>query len=817
MFLSEFSQLDGDPHLNSPPLSAIEFEMQFLNALKRLTSEEIANWLEHGRPPLPFQGKQVAETVEALKPKTLEGILATLENRDGLAAAVPMVAQFLSALSLPPRRLSNHQALPNGGYADVTTRGRPEQILPSQFAIDDIEFLRRFAENELLYFHREEPQAPLTEELVLLLDQGVRTWGKVRHALAASGLALARLSGRKKLRLLLTSTAADGLLVDPLQAVEEDLGSLWESSDLSANPALALEQVLEAPGPFRRDVIVLTHPRNVAEPDFAASARRVGESTRLFTVAIDEPGSVQFREWRRGVPVKVADFRVDFTPPSAVRKRPPAGSGPDPRGWRGDVEPVPFPFRFGVTHRIDRPLFDFDDSGRWLLLCTHRGMLHAWKVDGSAAEMLPRAMVDGSVLEIVDAVLGVADGFVVGGRVGRSLVAMHYDFASRTARAYDLGPTLEGEWIWFYSRTLHTVVARGKDYSRAVDLSTREIQRSRESRERPTSRAIRAFNMASNHFLPPPRLPIVDEGSPEPLRGGFVRLDRSTGEVRLERVYPPWRPFIPKADGRPMLKDCWVEYAQWRGNVLALIVSGANRRTILRLFQTHQPDDGGNPLVTTRELEPPSNDPSCMILSHDGRLLARQLKERQIEVRETGGTGQQIFVTVKGKSHSDPKVTLGCYGLIINVGKHVSLIRWDREKLTVSTVAEGSTRSEHDVVTWPLDRPATRAIPLPKILEYDPHRFVACARAELTAVVDVFGQVSLFDRQERLIAMFVAFRSQVAAWTPDGTRFGPSQGNSPLLDGPATRNAAEIIGRLLKEASEAAQRMAADFTVKGSR
>ncbi len=70
-------------------------------------------------------------------------------------------------------------------------------------------------------------------------------------------------------------------------------------------------------------------------------------------------------------------------------------------------------------------------------------------------------------------------------------------------------------------------------------------------------------------------------------------------------------------------------------------------------------------------------------------------------------------------------------------------------------------------------------------------------------MVDVFGQVALFDKADRLIAMFFAFRGQVAAWTPDGTRFGPSLGATPLIDGPATRNAAEIIGRTLKRATEA--------------
>ena len=779
----------------APPLTALDFEMRFLNGLKRLNSDEIACWLRHGRGTLPDPGERLAEAIIALRPKTLEGALAALSARERLAGSVPMVAQLVGALTLPPRRLA-HQALPTGGYADVATRGRPEQILPSQFAIDDVEFLRRFAENELLYFHREEPHAPLTEELVLLLDQGVRTWGRVRHALAASALAFGKLAARRKLPLLVGGTSGEGRLFDPLRTDEEALGMLWESSDLSPNPSLALGRILEGQGPTRRDVVVLSHPRSVAEADFAAAARRSPAGTRVFSVAIDDPGHVQFREWRRGVPVKVGDFRVDFSPPQAMPRRPPAAHGPDPRGWRGDVEPVPFPFRFGVAHRIDRPLFDFDHAGRWLLLCTHRGLLHAWKLDGSRAEVLPRAMVDGEVLEQVDAVLGVADGFVVGGQVGKSLVAMHYDFGSRTARAHVLGPTFDGEWLWFYSKELHTVVARGRTYSRALDLSNREVHLSRDAKARPPVRAIRAFEMAANHFVPPPRLPIVDEGSPEPIKGGFVRLDRATGEVQVARVVPPWWLFTPLSDGQPSLRNCWLDHAQCRGNMLALVVSGPGRRTMIRLFQ-------GPSGVPAREMVPSSSEPSSLILSNDGRLIARRLGERQVEVRETSGAGQPVFVTVKGKSHSDAKVTLGRYGMLIHVGKHVSLIRWDREKLGISTVAEGSTRSEHDVVTWPLDRPATPSTPMPKALESQSHRFVACARAELTAVVDVFGQVALFDKGDRLIAMFLAFRSQVAAWTPDGTRFGPSQGPSPLIDGPATRNAAEIIGRALKAASDA--------------
>ena len=107
-----------------------------------------------------------------------------------------VISRLEGALSLPPRRLDRSE-LQTDGYSDLTTRGTPEQILPIQFALEDEEFLRRFAERELLYFHRETPRPPAVEEMVLLLDQGVRTWGDVRLVLAGAAMALARQAERR--------------------------------------------------------------------------------------------------------------------------------------------------------------------------------------------------------------------------------------------------------------------------------------------------------------------------------------------------------------------------------------------------------------------------------------------------------------------------------------------------------------------------------------------------------------------------------------------------------------------------------------------
>src|SRR5262249_19940344 len=209
--------------------------------------------------------------------------------------AVVFGAKVARGRPLPAGRLGE-QELATGGCGDWATRGEPERILPSQFAMDEVEFIRRFAQNELLYFRREEPQAQPRETLVIVLDQGVRTWGVVRLVLSAAALAFGKLAARKQLHFVLAGTSSGGRCLNPLKASAEDLAALVQASDLSADPGLAVERVLEERSESARDVVLLTHPRNLAEPDVSAAARRAGNGTRLFAVAVDEHGAARFAE-----------------------------------------------------------------------------------------------------------------------------------------------------------------------------------------------------------------------------------------------------------------------------------------------------------------------------------------------------------------------------------------------------------------------------------------------------------------------------------------------------------------------------------------
>jgi hypothetical protein len=71
-------------------------------------------------------------------------------------------------------------------------------------------------------------------------------------------------------------------------------------------------------------------------------------------------------------------------------------------------------------------------------------------------------------------------------------------------------------------------------------------------------------------------------------------------------------------------------------------------------------------------------------------------------------------------------------------------------------------------------------------------------KAHLKVLVDVIGQISVLDLDDKLICMFFVFREQIAAWMPDGTRLGPV----PIIGGPSTPDASRRIGMALLAASE---------------
>ena len=152
----------------------------------------------------------------------------------------------------------------------------------------------------------------------------------------------------------------------------------------------------------------------------------------------------------------VSRFRIDFQKP--ISKPNTAAAGPYVP-WSGDVETIPYPFRFGLTNRVAD--LAFDNRGEVLLAATVGGFLHAWRLQDGSVEVLPRGCKDGHVMKTVQAVLGVGNGFAVCGRFGDGLGVVHYDLATRTATMHSLmNAAGELETKWYGFPHLHAVAVK---------------------------------------------------------------------------------------------------------------------------------------------------------------------------------------------------------------------------------------------------------------------------------------------------------------------------------------------------------------------
>jgi hypothetical protein len=769
-----------------PPLTPDEIRRHVVRELVHFTPAEMLHWLKFGQAPQRV-AERLAEEIERRPPNVEAALARAAENRERLTGALALIPALNGALTLPPRRLDEHE-LPVGGYADVTTRGEPERLLPTQFALESDEFIRRFAEHELLFFRREEPGHPTQEELVVLLDQGIRTWGAVRLALAGAVFAFARHARRRGIPLRLATTSNKGRLIDPLMASAESLGAVLEASDLTANPIESLTAVLDAPCERLRDVVLLTHPRSLTDEPFAAVAGRERETDRLFAVSVDSEGRGRLDRLREGRPVALSRFRLDLASMPAPPATPKPAANADPYAWTGDVEPVPFPFWFGPLKAVEHVAFDHDSE--WLLVVTAQGLLHARSFTNSRQDVLPRGYLRNQVLREVDAVLGVAGGFVVCGKLlqseergGRETinlrpVAFHYDMKSRRVSAHTMPEREPQSADWFAFPDLHAIACKTARETWGLDLAT-GAGFPAPGADR-ASRAGRAVERARQRSAAAPH--VIAEGDTQG-EDTWYHFDHQRGEVS---VFSPdgveAEQLCPLRDGRPALVDAELDGVQMAGDIVAVLAAAGegSRLYVLRCR------DGG----TVREFDMPERD-GVFRLSDDGVLIARHARRNEVMIHDTRD-GVPRGVMFAGRCHTNIEVELGADWLAVRIGELGHLFRWRSDELQHLTPA-----NEHYLdamlavgVTTTGSKPAE----LSPLTRYDWGRFLKRAAGRLRVEVDRFGHVVVLDAAgERLVAVFWFRRDKAAAWLPDGTRWG-----APEIIGTPSPDAGARVARALR-------------------
>lgn len=213
-------------------------------------------------------------------------LLGTLRDDAALGGTASLVREALAALRPTPRAPApRHDGF--GGASGIADRGPLDRLLTSELAHDDFTLAARVALGQALYLRRETPDEPAAPSRIVLVDCGVRLWGRPRVFAAAVALALCAEPRRGAAAAFFTQGGAPAPF-DP--STREGLTALLAALDPTPEPGAALRALCDRPelAAPEREAFLITHAAVADDPDFGPAleiARR--RRMRLVTVAAD--------------------------------------------------------------------------------------------------------------------------------------------------------------------------------------------------------------------------------------------------------------------------------------------------------------------------------------------------------------------------------------------------------------------------------------------------------------------------------------------------------------------------------------------------
>jgi hypothetical protein len=365
-------------------------------------------------------------------------------------------------------------------------------------------------------------------------------------------------------------------------------------------------------------------------------------------------------------------------------------------------------------------------------------------------------------------------------------VAAHYDRTARRVTLHVLGPAADGA-RWAAYPDLHCVAVRtagGEFPGRAADLATMGrfpgafadglVSRARAAWGRPDAGA--GPHTLGVHTRWAPTSPAGD--------GPYLFLAGNTAHV--QRADPPWVPFEPTRDGKPLLGGMSVDRAVLAGRVLGLAISRPGERSLVFF---HGPDGAG---LAESNLYPPGNP---FALSPDGQFVARRHGPREVTVSRTGAPGVALAGAAFAGLHNGLAAALRAddWRLAVRVGGFEHTFAVESGRLVHSLDRGRGARPPEPHPGAPGHGPT----------EYDPARFPPRAVVQVRgwrAVVDRLGQVLLYRHGGGPVAAFAVYRARAAAWAPGGVFWG----DPGLIGAPPTPDADRKVGAAITAAGESA-------------
>jgi hypothetical protein len=234
-------------------------------------------------------------------PQILGNLLGDLEADEEFGGIVRLARRMMAAATLPrPLSIPDENSL--GGISDISNRGRLDRLLPTELVHEDLVLAARIANNEALYWRQEAPPKSPAHGRLLVLDCGIRLWGRSRLFAIATMLAFALRSDEKATTEVFRIRNQQLYQVD-LEAKEELL-DLLGALESNSHPGAILDELFKAQidKNHNLDRILITSAKAFEDPEFISqyqAAKKAADSPDLFVATVDDSG--EFQLWSLGL------------------------------------------------------------------------------------------------------------------------------------------------------------------------------------------------------------------------------------------------------------------------------------------------------------------------------------------------------------------------------------------------------------------------------------------------------------------------------------------------------------------------------------
>ncbi len=284
------------------------------------TVQNLSDVLESFNESLDLKLLEATGIRSLVKPASVEDVpfaqpvrqlVADLIPEDDELAGVARIARNLSAVVNLPRRLSDPDEQPLGGYTDVTNRGQMDRLLVSEMAQDPDVLAVRVALNEALYLRRESPPNDPPQRRLIFIDAGIRMWGLPRIYAAATALAFAMQTRGKVVTEAFT--ADEKMLLAAEIDTREGLTELLERLVPDPHPGAGVSRFFEKEVADERETesVIITTPRVWKDAKFRrAIAEHRPDS--FFVALVDRDGECRLLESNLAGERDVRTARLDL-------------------------------------------------------------------------------------------------------------------------------------------------------------------------------------------------------------------------------------------------------------------------------------------------------------------------------------------------------------------------------------------------------------------------------------------------------------------------------------------------------------------------